>query len=313
MTQDRNQGPAIVVTHGDVDGMVCAAQLIRREKSECDVEYSNARWIALKLGSVLEARSLPIRVYVADIPANEKAASVVKKLVERGVDVWWADHHPWPDGLVDRLGEICHEVIHNEAMSTPAGVLLGRWLAEEDPYCGKLGRICYAYEKGTPWERDWFCLLASYIGRSSRDMLERLAYDRPFTEEDRKKIDQQVESKQQAEEMLAQEPRVEETAGGGTMAVYDLSDKQGVYLGKKVFRSHPVDYCLIRISTRKWQIASRPGSGRSLRALTGQRDLDGMPIRVAGRPNHLLSIETYRNDTPGDPHETLIAWVQAML
>lgn len=312
MTQDKGHGPTIVVTHGDVDGMVCAAQLIRREKSDCDVVFSNARWIASKLGAVLRARALPPRVYVTDIPADEKAASVVEKLAERSVGIWWVDHHPWPDGLVDRLGGICHEVIYNEAMSTPAGVLLGRWLAEEDPYCDKLGQICYAYEKGTPWERDWFCLLASYTGRSGRDVLERLAYDRPFTAEDRQRIDQQVESKQQAEEILAQKPRVEETAAG-TMAVYDLSDKQGVYLGKKVFKNHRVDYCLIRISTRKWQVASRPGSGLSLRALTGLHDLDGTGIRVEGRPNRLLAIELDRKAVPADAHEELIAWVQGKL
>ena len=70
--------------------------------------------------------------------------------------------------------------------------LLGQWLGKEDPYCERIARICYAYEEGTEWERDWFRLLASQVGNAGVDVLERLAFDQPHTQEDRLRIHEQA-------------------------------------------------------------------------------------------------------------------------
>ena len=209
--------------------------------------------------------------------------------------------------------EACEHVVYNEAMSTPAGILLGRWLADEDPYCDRVGRICYAHEKGTPWERNWFRLLASYVGRSGKAALERLAYDQEFTEDDRARIQHQIHKEALAEKLLSEEPRVATTRSGKAIAVYDLSDTPGVHLGAKVFRHHEVDYSLIRISRRKWQIACNPTSGLTLQPLAGEHDLDGMTVRVVGRKDRLLSVEIDGAEVPPDAHERIIAWAQGIL
>ena len=304
---------AVVITHGDVDGMVCAAQLIRREKSDCEIQFSNARWVGSKLRSILRREELPKRVYVTDIPADGGAVETVEQLARKGVSVFWIDHHPWPAGALERMLVACEHVVYNEAMSTPAGILLGRWLADEDPYCDRVGLICYAYEKGTPWERNWFRLLASYVGRSGKAVLERLAYDQEFTEDDRARIQGQIHKEQLAEKLLSEEPRVATTRSGKAIAVYDLSDTPGVHLGAKVFRHHEVDYSLIRISPRKWQIACNPTFSLTLQALVGEHDLDGMRVRVAGRKDRLLSIEIDGAEVPPDAHERIIAWAQGLL
>jgi len=113
----------IIFTHGDVDGMVCAAQLIRRERGNCEVVFSNGRWIAQKLEAVLRPQEKPRRVYVTDIPADTKAAAVVAQLMGAGTEVYWIDHHPWADGLVEQMQAICTKLVYNEALSTPAGIL----------------------------------------------------------------------------------------------------------------------------------------------------------------------------------------------
>ncbi len=50
---------SVIITHGDVDGMVCAAQLIRRENSDCDLYFSNARYIKSKLQEICRYREYP--------------------------------------------------------------------------------------------------------------------------------------------------------------------------------------------------------------------------------------------------------------
>ena len=304
---------AAIVTHGDVDGMTCAAQLIRREQGNCKLVFSNARWIARHLRQLLEAGDAPKRVYVTDIPASESAAAVIEELTEAESDVYWIDHHPWAGGLVERLRGCCARVEHNESLSTPAGVLLGRWLEAEDPYCEQIGRICYASERGTEWERSWFRLLSSYIGKCERDVLDRLAFEWEFTSDDMARIAEQVRLERLAEEILAAEPRTLTTCGGKQLAVYDTSEMPGTYLGGKVFRHHPVDYCLIRIAEKKWQLASRPGIESDFENLLGQHDLDGLRIRVGGRPGRLVSLAASANDMLPDAHQKVTEWARTML
>jgi hypothetical protein len=305
---------ALIITHGDVDGMVCAAQLIRRERGNCEVVFSNGRWIAQKLEAVLRPQEKPRRVYVTDIPADAKAATFVAQLMGAGTEVYWIDHHPWADGLVEQMRAICTMLVYNEALSKPAGILLGDWLGKEDPYCQQIASICYAYETGTAWQRDWFRLLSSYVGKAGRPTLDRLAFDQPFTEEDLQAIRRQDDANRVAEEMMLAEAPVVRTAAGKALAVYDTSDKPGVFLGRKVFVYHQVDYCLIRISGRKWQVASRPDVDLPLEKLMGSHDLDGTSISVAGRPKRLLAIEVSVPATvPSDAHDRIIDFVRRLL
>ncbi len=78
---------AIIITHGDVDGMVCAAQLIRREKSNCNLFFSNAKYIKSSLYRILQSSQKPVRVYVSDIPANMEVKKIFcqpyQKMVRR--------------------------------------------------------------------------------------------------------------------------------------------------------------------------------------------------------------------------------------
>ena len=313
MKSDGKTSGSIAITHGDVDGMVCAAQIIRREKSKCDIQFSNARCINSKLRSILKCKAHPTRVYVTDIAANEDAANVVEQLARNGVEVFWIDHHPWSDEVIDRINQICTVAIYNASLSTPAGVLLGRWLSQEDPYYDRVGNICYAYEKGTVWERNWFRLLSNCVGKADKTILERLAYNREFTEEDLDRIQNQIAIDKLSEEILAEEPHTEQTNSGKTLAVYDTTETPGVYLGHKVFDHHAVDYCLIRILHRKWQMASNPLSGLTLEAIAGMHDLGGAEIVAAGRPDRLMAIEVTGSQISSDAHERIMAWVKKML
>ena len=301
---------ALIITHGDVDGMVCAAQLIRREKSQCELRFSNAKYIKSALARILRSSRKPRRIYISDIPPNAEVVKIISTLKEHGTKVFWIDHHPWEDDVREQIENCCDKVIYNESMQTPAGVLMGKWLQEEDPYYGQVGNICYAYEKGTEWERDWFLLLTSYIGNSGSDVLERLAYDHDFNTEDLQRIEQKKKDEQAAKVILNNTPQTMETKGNKTMAVYDTSTNKGIYLGHKVFEHHDVDYCLIRISNTKWQLACNPSKKYSMKHLMGEQNIEKHTFSLAGRENELLAIEHYQNKiSQSNIHCLLIDWL----
>jgi hypothetical protein len=313
MTQ--SEARTVVVTHGDVDGMVAAAVMIRRERdATCDVQYSNATYVAGKLRQLLGRASPPDRLYVCDIPANPHAYAAASALRNAGVDIYWIDHHPWDSVTPSQMREVCREVVYQEGTRTPAGVLAGQWQGKADPYCEKIGRICYAYEHGTEWERNWFRLLASYVGKCPREVLDRLAWDRPLVEADRQRIAEQEAAEARSSAILSEKPRTEHAASGLAIAVYDTSNMPGVFLGRKVFDFHKIDLCLIRVRPAKWQIACRPGSERSLASLIGHCTLDGVELRAGGRERRLLSIEALSGFArKSDPHESVVRWVCSRL
>jgi len=305
---------AIIITHGDVDGMVCAAQLIRREKSNCNLIFSNAKYIELSLYRLMQLSIKPGRVYVSDIPANLEVVNSMSSLSENGTEIFWIDHHPWQDGVKEAIQDYCVRIVYNESLQTPAGILMGSWLKDEDPYYDQIGKICYADEKGAEWERSWFRLLSSYVGNSDRDALERLAYNQDFTEGDLQRIEQKREDEISAEEILKLLPWTRATQNDKSMAVYDTSKNSGIYLGHKVFEHHDVDYCLIRISQTKWQLASNPSRKYSMKHLMGKPKIEGHTFSVAGRENELLAIENQPNEELGsDLHGLLMDWLSEQL
>ena len=301
---------ASIITHGDVDGMVCAAQLIRREKSKCNLSFSNAKYIKSSLSRILRLSQKPSRIYISDIPANLEVVKILSVLSENGTDIFWIDHHPWQDGVREGIESYCTKIVYNESLQTPAGILMGGWLKDKDPYYDQIGKICYAYEKGTKWERSWFRLLTSYIGNSDRDVLERLAYNRDFTEGDLQRIEQKKEDEQAAKVILNNTPQKMQTKDNKTMAVYDTSASKGIYLGHKVFEHHDIDYCLIRILKTKWQLACNPSKKYSMKHLMGNKNIGGHIFSIAGRENELLAIENQQTkNSQSNFHVLLVDWL----
>ena len=301
---------SLVISHGDVDGMVCAAQLIRQEGAGCGVVYSNAKKIGLELGKIAGDKDFPSRLFVTDIPANEACMEPVRKLVDAGVDVSWVDHHPWPEGLREQLEVLCEKVIHNVALSTPAGILLGQWLGERDEFCRRIGRICYAYEKGSEWERNWFRLLSSYVGKSTRGVLERLASDAALTPDDLCRIARKVDDERAALQLLQRDNPPVQTKQGRKMVIFDtFSGKQDLFLGKKVFKYHNADYALVRLSERKWQLAVNPGHPRDISHLSHTTELAAMHLRTGGRWERLIAIDVDERTIPANAHEMIVNWL----
>jgi hypothetical protein len=304
---------AMIVTHGDVDGMVCAAQLIRHEGQGCGLVFSNARYVQHAIRRLTQLPRKPARLYVCDIPACMEVEVILSSLSVAGTQIFWIDHHPWPEGVKEAIQQYCRLVIHNESLSTPAGVLTAQWLKETDTYFEAIGRICYASAKGTEWERNWFKLLSSYVGNGHREVLERLAYNLVFTEDDLLRIRQKELDEQSASEILARPPQIVTAANGWRIAIYDTSDGRGIYLGRKVFNHHNVDYCLIRISGTKWQLASNPVRRHDMSRLIGTHSLDGSRILAGGRGRALLSLEVVTTDGVHIGADKIIGWVAERL
>ena len=114
----------VIITHGDVDGMICAAHLIRLEKSNYRLIFSNAKYVKNSLAQFLRTENKPHRIYISDIPANLKVVKIIQEIKKHGAQVFWIDHHPWEDVVKEQIESSCNKVVYNASMQTPAGVLM---------------------------------------------------------------------------------------------------------------------------------------------------------------------------------------------
>jgi hypothetical protein len=142
-------------------------------------------------------------------------------------------------------------------------------------------------------------------------VLERLAYNQALTEQDTERIKQQEQKEAMALNVLAKEPESVKTASGKTVALYDTSQLNGMYLGHKVFEHHDIDFSLIRISDRKWQLASNPRYRHSMETLMGRHSIEGFVFTIDGRKDELLAIEA--ESTNCDPHQHILKFISGKL
>jgi hypothetical protein len=295
--------------------MTCAAQLLRIEKGDCEIIFANALYLSGTLTSLIKRDSIPLCLYITDLPASENSFELAKSLVSQGTKVLWVDHHNWPTNLESQMKSVGIEVIYNFSLGTPAGVLLGKHLSINDEYCYQIGKICYASKNGTPWERKWFMRLSGAIGKSSPDILERLAYNQPMTSEDEEVVNDFLQREVVAQKLLAQIPRIETTQQQRLMAVYETSDIPNIYLGKQVFKHHKVQLCLHRIHFNKWQLATATGNKIDMTDLINYIKSVAPEINIGGRPFQLLSIKANAssNNWPKEIHEYIVDLIKEKL
>ena len=112
-----------------------------------------------------------------------------------------------------------------------------------------------------------------------------------------------------AVDILNRRPQIMKTKSNKTIAIYDTSKNQGIYLGHKVFDHHDVDYCLIHITEKKWQLASNPSRKQQMKHLMGKQNIEKNIFSIGGRENELLAIEINKNVDSNEPHKHILNWL----
>lgn len=99
--------PGVIVTHGDVDGVISAAIAGRLLGGSFDYHFSGPSSIDKKLSKLrIEGGEL----IILDIGLNRSKLDAVeaylRRLSSRGVRVRWFDHHIWDDEAISRISGV---------------------------------------------------------------------------------------------------------------------------------------------------------------------------------------------------------------
>jgi len=89
--------PIAILTHGDLDGMVCGILLLRAVSQDASIRITNGEKLANELGALADLPEPPQDVFITDIPlvshAQASVLAIVAALKKRGSRTHVYDHH----------------------------------------------------------------------------------------------------------------------------------------------------------------------------------------------------------------------------
>ena len=84
-----NTENVIIVTSRDVEGLVCAAMIMRVEEMNCEVVLSDITSVWDDIEIITTSACPPERLYVTNIDPGDKSTDVLAKLTQSGTTMIW--------------------------------------------------------------------------------------------------------------------------------------------------------------------------------------------------------------------------------
>ncbi|MEN6547828.1 MAG: hypothetical protein ABFE07_17470 [Armatimonadia bacterium] len=301
----------LILTHGDLDGMVCGILLLR-QWPEAAIKVSNGEKLAQHLSETLVKPSLPGAIFVTDIHCESRSRqallTALTELHQHSIPVHLYDHHfGWrSDAQLRGLFDTC---CVNEYKTT-AAVIVRNELCRSDGGSGHwLGLLSKKDQSPDPQVRMHFGLLAALMQprnyRHTEAALRALAAGVQLPPE-YIELSRQHYADQEAQlrEVLG-EAEVIPTGAGRRVAWLDRrAHRQPLHVPEQVMAAQEWD--LVATVTHKGVILGGPGidRGLNLQPLHGEHDFSGVRLLVAG---HRTPVKITPVDTPAVTEEVLAA------
>ncbi|MCX8168732.1 MAG: DHH family phosphoesterase [Candidatus Methanomethylicia archaeon] len=117
---------SLILTHKDVDGIASAAIIFRYlqlkvglSKEEINIIFTGPSNLPKELDKVVNLSN--IRLYISDISMNISSAGEIKgklkKIREKGNEIYWIDHHEWRNEDVKDINQIVNLLMINKSTS----------------------------------------------------------------------------------------------------------------------------------------------------------------------------------------------------
>lgn len=128
--------PAVVLTHGDADGLTSAALLVEVEGSDTVVQpvsYHGAYQFEHALEDLHDSRLRDTPIYICDfnLDSTHPLDLLADLIQNQNCPITWFDHHQWPDVIVDELEDIGVELYIDTDECTASLIQYRAWDAFE--------------------------------------------------------------------------------------------------------------------------------------------------------------------------------------
>lgn len=284
---------AVILAHGDLDGMVSAILLLKRLPENTPVIIANVRTLNRELRRLAEASARPQEVYVADIPLDgstvNQVESCARRLRDLGVRIHVYDHHLSSNAARarERLAGYCATFVVDARRTTAAALVWKHFLGAPPDARRWLELLSKKSDSNDPSIREHFGILAALMQPRHWKMtpatLRALACDASLTDEQKGLADWYYEEHLPRARHLAESAEILTTLRGRKLAWLDLrAERDSFFLAKLAAEIHGVSLAAHAIHNGVVLGAESIDQGLDLSALHGEHERAGIQFSVAG-------------------------------
>ncbi|RLF23569.1 MAG: hypothetical protein DRN15_05835 [Thermoprotei archaeon] len=244
LIKPRRRGIKVIITHGDLDGVACAA-IAKRVLGEVEIIFSSPEKIAKSLRKLRVEDGL---VVVTDISVNhgkeDEVLEAIRRLRRMRNEVLWIDHHRWTDRALELIGR---EAELHVKPSPSATRLVKEILAPQDEIAEKIAEIADDADTGT---YSMSLSRAYRVATKRRDtkmrLLEKLK-DGVFEDEEVEEWMKRSEEEIKASEELAKTVEICTTKSGLKFGVIRMRRMRGSgsIAAKIAMEKHGLDFVVV--------------------------------------------------------------------
>lgn len=309
----------VILTHGDLDGMVSAILLLTRLGPRTEVAFTRGFQLADALRKV-DGSAVPCAaLYIADLPLQgdqaEAVCSQLEAAKDRGASLHLYDHHPgWLEARWAERIRPLFSSFHVKVPGTTAAAPVWLYFLKRDPRRQRWLALLSAKDGSTDESvRDDFHLLCALAQRHDSRMtvqaMKALAAGEPVG--GREEVVAEYRSVYLPRvKVLVGQVRVFTTRGGRRIGWLDLREEKGWYPGiaRPVIERHGVD--LAASVTRRGVMlgGAAVDAGTDLTPLHGDHQAGGIAFRIAGHKSPVCILPA-----AGQMDEAFLAAVHAFL
>ena len=281
----------ILLTHGDLDGMVSAILALKSLPAcESSIRIANGRTVGKELRDLVTRAPPPDQVFITDIPlladqADEVMAGI-RELARRGIGVHLYDHHHGWEAAAEVRS--CCAAFCVDTSKTTAAALVWRERCRDVRGSQEWLRLLSEKDKSeSPLIRERFGLLAALMQpqnyAKTEPVLKALALGGDLLPEHRELASRHYSEQIKREKQIAERAEILVAKSGRQIGWIDLRCEKGFLLvSREVAKTHGVEVVGSVIRGAVLLGGSSIDKGLDLSFLHGEHEVDGVRLSVAG-------------------------------
>ncbi len=281
----------VILTHGDLDGMVCGILLLKSLPADAaTIRITNGVHLPRELRQLAELDPLPSQVVITDIPLlsgrTQSLVEALRDLHARDVKLLIYDHHTGWDQAPE-VSSLCSVYCVDTRKTTAAALVWRERLRGDRTSQQWLRLLSERARSDDPVIRERFGLLAALMQpqhySQTEAVLRALAGGGDLLAEHRRLSEWHYTVHVPREHRLAENALVLPTASGRRLGWLDLRAEEGFLLvAPLVMQAHPVD-TVVTVTQRAVLVGgSSIDRGLDLSFLHGEYEVNGVAVRVGG-------------------------------
>jgi len=239
----------LIISHNDVDG-IAAASIIRRKYPNSYLITTSPR----KLDEVFKAINVEKKkIFIADLSPNESQIKSLEKslskLVSKGCEITWIDHHSWPKQNLELISNYVKLVISN---TYSASELVYKTLEINDGISKKLVDIANDADEAKYMLEDTININKALRNKRRSKAIFDILSEGKFDDERILKWSREAENNESKIIEYAKNVRYLYTNAGRKFAVLDMRKKDlpGNLVAKHAIQLHDLDFAIVIYSNR---------------------------------------------------------------